>query len=222
MMLLLQRIVGLKPDGIWKGRTSIDAVFVRKHNLEVNLEAVKAETESIPKIKVQDWLLLVEGHKKYHAVENCYLDEYIETSGIKTEDPIIAPFTQEIADVASIERIVAALSILTMDYLDLMEEHGAEKLNENLIELMFDQSLNVVAKAFEVSPKRLKKEFLKLKWHDEEALAKQLLLLSERRKQLISESNSQSSRQLEEILNRNRHPNLFIMSGIEHATIFTH
>ena len=148
--------------------------------------------------------------------------QWSEIFGVKTEDPIIAPFTAEIADVASVERLVAALPILIMDYLDLIEENGVERLNENHIESMFDQSLNAVAKVFGVSPKGLKKEFLKLKWHDEEALAKQFLLLSEKRKQLISESNSQSRRQLEGILNRNRHPNLFIMSGIEHATIFTH
>ena len=71
-MLLPQRIIGLVPTGVLKGRTNIGAVFVRRHNLEVNLEAVKSETENIPKAKVHaKWVKAI--HEKYKPIEEEYL-----------------------------------------------------------------------------------------------------------------------------------------------------
>lgn len=221
MTLLSPKIVEIKPNYVWQGRTRISAVFVRKHNLQANQEVVEDKTKEITELTAKDWLLLVEGYKNYHTVENQFLDGFAENLDIRTEDPIIKPFTTEVAQAASVEQTIAALSILTMDYLDLIADHNVEQLDQQLLEMMFNQGLETVAKAFEVSPKVLKREFNKLKWHNEEKLARQIITLSEKRKQLISESNSQSKVKVGEVLTRNLHPHLFIMSGIEHATIFT-
>ena len=218
----IPKVTTIKTSGIWTGRKNIRAVFVRKHNLEVNLEAVKEKTAGVETAKANDWLLLVEGHKKYHSVENLFLDNFVEELDIKTEDPIKPPFTSEISDAASVEKILGALSVLVMDYLDFITENQEIKeLDSKVLEVIFSQNLEAVAKDFEVSPKRLRREFSKLRWRNQGVLNQQLLILAEKRKELIAESNSQSKIKLSEILNKNRHPNLFIMSGIEHATIFT-
>lgn len=197
------------------------AIFVRKHDLEVNLDAVKLETGNISKSKIDMWLFVVEGYKKYNSRENKYLDNYVELSGVKAEDPVIAPFTAKIAELASVEKVAAALSILTMDYFDFLDELRENKLSESQIQSLFYKSVNILAEAFDTNPESIMREFNKLKWHDSEALSKEIILLSKIRMKLIDESNSQSRKQLNEILNDNRQPNLFIMSGIEHATIFS-
>src|SRR3989338_5011132 len=211
--------VTLVSNGILAKRNP-KAVFVKKHNLQVNKDVVEAETEQVAKPSAKDWLFLIEGHKKYHTVENLFLDNFVEELDIKTEDPIVSPFTSEVAQAASLEKITAALSVLTMDYLDLIADNDIEKFDAKTLEIMFEQSLNVVAQSFRVSPKGLKKEFLKLKWRNKEKLEQQVVALSVKRKQLINESNSQGKVKVEEILRRSVEPNLFIMSGIEHATIF--
>ncbi|MBI2995462.1 MAG: hypothetical protein HYY52_01965 [Candidatus Melainabacteria bacterium] len=73
---------------------------------------------------------------------------------------------------------------------------------------------------FLVKKKICKKEFNKLKWADEEKLAKQLLQLSEKRKKLISQSNLQSKERLVKILVSNKEHKLFIMSDIKHEPVF--
>lgn len=219
MILPIPQIIPLIPQCVLRGR-KLSAVFVRKHNLEINLEAVRNETNKVSSLSSSDWLFLIEGYKKYHAVENHYLDNFTENTGIKAEDPIEPPFTHNIAQAVSIEKIIAALSILVMDYLDLIEGSEIDTSDNYTLEKLFEHGLHTISQAFDVSPKLLRREFNKLKWSDEETLGKQLLALSEKRKQLIAESNSQSEAKLAEILNRNRHPNLFIMTGIEHAPVF--
>ena len=200
-----------------KGR----AVFLKKHGLGVNLKVVKDETKEISDSKIQDWLFLVEGYRKYRSLENLYLDDFTCDLGIATKDPIEPPFTTNVAQAASIEKLFAALSILLMDYLDFMADNAIEQMEDKQLEAFFDLNVNAVAKAFEVSPKRLRKEFDKLKWSNEHLLSEQILNLSKKRRELIDESNSQSKIKLVGILSENAQPNLFIMSGIEHAGVFT-
>lgn len=221
MKLTAPEISTLPSQGLFTGRKP-KAIFLRKHNLKVNLEAVKEETANVAATRVQEWLFLVEGYKKYHSIENLFLDNLVEDLDIKTEDPIKPPFTSEISDAASVEKVLGALSVLVMDHLDFIaESQSIKELDNQTLEVLFNQNLNVVAKAFDVSPKSLRREFSRLSWCNETVLNQQLLALSKKRRQLIDESNSQSKVKLAEVLNTNRHPNLFIMSGIEHATIFT-
>ena len=166
-------------------------------------------------------MFLVEGYRRYHAVENQFLDNFVEGLGIKAEDPIEPPFTSDVAESVSIEKLFAALSILVMDYLDFIADKQVETMSDKQLEAFFDLSVNAVAKAFEVSPKGLRREFDKLKWNNEHLLSKQILNLAEKRRKLIGESNSLSKTKLAGILEENLQPNLFIMSGIEHVSVFT-
>ncbi len=201
-------------------RRNARAIFVKKHNLPYNLEAVENETKLVASVNAQDWLFLVEGYRRYSSVENTYLESFVDLFNIEAEDPIAKPFTSEVARAAYVENVLAALSVLVMDYLDFLTDNRIDRLGANEFKNAFDDGLNQIAKAFDVSPKLLRREFNKLKWNNEEKLAKQLLFLSEKRRQLIAESNSQSRTRLIDILSKNNSPNLFIMSGIEHAPVF--
>lgn len=205
------------------GKRDSRAVFVRKHNLDVNVEAIKGESRDITQVEAPKWLFIVEGYRKYNALENLFLDDFIETLDIKAEDPIINPFTKEIAESASVDKTLASLSALVFDYVDLMSDnHGIAELDNSALERLFNLRLDEVGKAFDVRTPVLKREFLKLKWHDEEKLSRQLIALSEKRKVLIKEGNIKSEIKLNEVLESSEQLNLFIMTGIEHATIFTH
>lgn len=220
MKVLTPTIASLPVTGLLLGRNP-KTVFLKKHNLQVNLAVVEAETKQVTRPTAKDWLFLVEGFKAYSATENQFLDNFVDEFGIKTEDPIVKPFTFEIADAASMERTTAALSVLTMDYLDLITENPIGGQGDDALEKLFNQSVCAVAKAFGVTSRSVRQEFSRLGWRNETVLNQQLLALSKKRDQLISESNSQSRVKLTEILDRNKEPNLFIMSGIEHATIFS-
>lgn len=197
------------------------AVFLRKHDMVKNLSVVRNETSGITELTAKEWLFLVEGYRKYSCAENRFLDNFTEQLDITAEDPILNPFSAEIADAASVDKIIGALSFLVMDYLDFLEQYEIESLGDGALEAFFKKGLESIAKVFEVSPKLLKREFEKLKWGNEELLGKQLVSLTGKRRELITESNIQSATKLREILNRSKHPNLFIMSGIEHAPVFT-
>ena len=214
------QVIYLPSSGRLLNRRS-KSVFLRKHGVDINLSVVESETKEITNLNFQDWLFLVEGYKRYHSLENLYLDDLTEDLGIATKDPIESPFTARIAHAASIEKLFAALSILVMDYVDFMADNQIEQMEDEQLEVFFDLNIHAIAKAFEVSPKRLRKEFDKLKWNNEHLLSEQILNLSEKRRKLIDESNSLSKTKLVGILEENLQPNLFIMSGIEHATIFT-
>lgn len=220
MKVAFPGVVKIEPHGIWMGRKNVGSVFVRKHNLQVNLDAVKAETKKVTDLTAKEWLFLVEGYKKYTCAENLFLDDFIDLLEIEAKDPIEPPFTVSVAQAASIEKLFAALSILTMDYLDFIEDKQIDQLEDEQLEAFFDLAVHTVAKAFEVSPKRLRKEFDRLKWNNERLLSEQTLGLAEKRRKLIDESNTLSKIKLVRILRENLQPNLFVMSGIEHATIF--
>ncbi|MBI2995461.1 MAG: hypothetical protein HYY52_01960 [Candidatus Melainabacteria bacterium] len=220
MKLAIPKITVLPSSGLLRGRCS-KAIFITKHNLQINQDVVETETQQVTRPTAKNWLFLVEGHKKYSCAENVFLDSLIEHFEIRAEDPIEPPFTANVAESASIEKLLAALSILVMDYLDFMADSDIEQMRDEQLEAFFDLNVNAVAKTFEVSPKRLRKEFDKLKWNNEHLLGEQILNLSEKRRKLIDESNSLSKTKLVGILNENAQPNLFVMSGIEHATIFS-
>ena len=197
------------------------ALFIKKHGQSVNLASVKTQTSCINTNNPDQWLFLIEGHKRYHSGENLYLDKMAEELKIVTEDPIDPPFTSQVSEEASVDKIVAALAVLVMDYFDFIEQnHNIEETPEETLEILFHNSLDAVAKAFGVNVKALRKQFQELNWQDEHSLAEQLKVLSLKRKQLIDVSNSRSRINLARILNMHRHPNLFIMSGIEHKLVF--
>ena len=79
------------------------AVFVRKHNLAENLTTVQNETRDITELTAKEWLFLIEGHRKYSCAENHFLDDFTGQLDITAEDPIINPFTSDIAEAANFE-----------------------------------------------------------------------------------------------------------------------
>jgi len=205
---------------LYKNRNPI-AVFVMKHDLQQNTEAVRNTTESIDRSDSNRWLFLIEGHTKYVAQENRYLDEFIETVGVKTEDPIYNPFTREVAIGASVDPCSAALAIFVIDFLDLIDMNNTRDTDGKQLEELINSGLESVSRVFEIDSKALKKKFETLDWTNKEKLSKQVLELADIRKTLIGKSNTQSRLKLDSILNSSQHPCIFIMSGIEHEPVFT-
>ena len=196
------------------------AIFVRKHDLPENLEAVQNTIGNLSISEINRWLFLVEGHKKYGCQENLYLDELVEKLGVRTEDPVYNPFTPKIAQAVSIDHYSAALSVFVIDYLDLLDMSKVRELDSKFLENLINNTLESISKTFGISPQLLKRDFKKLEWNNPEKLSKQILALSEIRKNLINESNSMAKIKLGNILNLSPEPRVFIMSGIEHEPVF--
>lgn len=215
MNLTVPKLTSLPTVGIWKGREKVSAAFLQRHNEEVNLELVyEAVEENKIKIEPHKWLALIEGHRRYHSRENIYIDSVINDFEITARDPIKQPFSVEIADAASISKILAALSVLATYYVD----YSPEERSDELLRLWFEQTVDSIARAFDVSAKTLEDEFDKLRWENEDSLTKQISFLEEQKQRLIVESNRQSKITLSQILTE--HPKIFIVCGIAHSSVF--
>lgn len=210
--------IGFVSSRLFTGRQT-SAVFVRKHSFEENLSVIESEIQPFDRIDPKDCLFLVEGHKRYVSSENLFLDNFIDERKIKSEDPVVPPFSVDIAESISLNRVVGALSVLTMDYFDFLADKIKEFDEEDTIEI-FNQSLDTVAALFEVSPSLLRREFEKISWTDESEIAKELIQLKKERDRLINKSNEISKENLLDMLEINKERFVFIMSGIEHEPVF--
>ena len=220
MKLKTPETTSIVSTGLWINRKKIQPVFVRRHNLDENLKAIQEVTaENEVSLSPKDWLLLLEGKNKYHARENLYLDAFTEEFKIQSEDPITPPFTGEIANIADIEKTLAALSVLVIEYLDFIDQN--ENVEEENLKRFLDETLHAIAKGFDISPKQLQNQFINLKW-DTSEFWQDVELFRTKREQLIGESNIQSRNNLGEHLRRSYHPNIFILSGIAHKPVFVH
>lgn len=212
-------ILSIAGNSLWTTRESVQAVFLRRHNLEENQKAVKVQISENGIINnPRNWLLLIEGRKKYLTFENLYIDDLIDDFEIKSEDPIIQPFTEEIVNAVGIDKILAALSVFVMEYLDFIDQSKETVLEEDL-KIFLDKISHAISKSFGISQKALQKSFLSLKW-DDPNFWEEVSLFQGQRQKLIDKSNSLSKLNLLEILSRYQAPGIFIMSGIAHKPIF--
>lgn len=206
------------PDGLWVGRRKVQSVFVRRHNLDENLRAVQDETaNSRISVSPDKWILLLEGRSKYSARENLYLDALAKSLQIVSEDPVVPPFTSEIAKIVDIEKTLAALSVLVMEYLDFIDQN--ECVAEESLREFLDAMLQCVSRSFDISPKQLQNCFIRLKW-DTLDFWQDVELFKNKRRILIDESNHESRKKLIQVLSINNQPNVFILSGISHKPAF--
>ncbi|MBI1858108.1 MAG: hypothetical protein HYR97_03225 [Candidatus Melainabacteria bacterium] len=202
------------------GHRAARAVFVRKHDLLENTEAVQTTTGNITQADACRWLFLVEGYRNYRCQENLYLEDLTGRLGVQTSDPIQNPFTESNAQAAMIDPYDAALSIFVIDCLDLLNINQVKEIDCKVLEHLIDSRLESVSKMFEINSQRLKREFDKLAWDDQEKLSRQILALSEVRKKLIAKSNDLGKVRLNEVFSVSHQPYVFVMSGIEHELVF--
>lgn len=219
MKIKAPEVCAISSNGIWTQRNRVQGVFLRRHNLEVNLDSVRDVIDSNNVcLSPSDWLLLIEGRRRYTTPENLYLDHVIDKHDIASCDPIVAPFTGGIADVASVEKMIAALSVLVMEYLDFVDQNDTQ-LNEVQLREFLDRTVHLIAESFAVSSKTLQSSFLKLKWN-KPAFWDEVDQLQTKRQKLIDESNRQSRSKLVGILDENDMQDIFIMAGITHKPVF--
>ena len=111
----------------------------------------------------------------------------------------------------------AALSVLVIDRVSHIQ---TSELDQIQLKQLIDEGLHNVARDFEISVQILLKEFLKFKSQDMDKMKEAVLLLTRVRQKLIDVSNAKSRLNLIEVLETDKHPNLFIMSGIAHEPVF--
>lgn len=218
MKVTLPEVTSINLQGIWSKRNSVNAVFVKKHNLQENLKVVQNQTkEQEINLNPEDWLFLLEGRRKYLAPENLYLDSFVDEFNISTCDPIVEPFTSRVASQALVENEIAALSVFVFEYLDYIKNN--EEVNEDRLKTFLDDMLNLVARNFNVSSKKLQDLFLKMEWNTQK-FWESVEELKIKREKLIDISNQLSRQNLVQTLGELRHPNVFIFGGIAHKPVF--
>ena len=190
-----------------------------RHNLEINKRAAETEVNKISKtIDPKDQIHLVEG-KDSATCENIFLNNYAESHGISVFDPVKNPFRMDVAEKASVKER-APLSVLVLDYLGSFQEGQIEKLTEDELKEFLKLSLDAASKAFGISVKKLESEFEKLSFNNPLALREEIINLSQVRQKLIDESNKESKKRVDDLLNGNPNRYVFAMSGAAHAPVF--
>ncbi|GEM_PF-2310679 len=226
MTLKTPKVISEPLRGIWAGRNSIKSVLLKRHTLPENFTTVQRETENVQaNLNPYDWLFLIEGSNKRHRIpfspfENQSLQIFTDENGIKTEDPIVNPFTPSISDKTSIDREIAATSVLVLDYLVPFLEDAERLPNGKELDELIRQCTESVAEQFDMRVNNVRREFSRLSWHNGFVLSREINLLAKVRQTLINESNIQSRKRLTGILDKNQQPNVFIMSGGAHEPVF--
>lgn len=226
MTLRISNEVYIPTTGIWTGRQNVRLITVRRHNQIENLQAVK-ETVARDKFNrnPEEQLCLIENpHNKnpriHTPVENRFLEFYLINMNIIVIDPIVNPFTKEIADLISINRTFAATSVLIFDHLKPQIEDHTGHLSESDAEEIIRQGVEEVALEFGISSKSIRNTFSSLPWFNIHLLTHEIDFLASLRQKLIKESNIQSRVKLTQILDQNHQPNVLIVAGGEHDPVF--
>lgn len=208
-------------SGIFTSRKT-RGVFFTKHGASQNLKVVQIETEILLANDPKNSLLLSEGLGSYARPENLYLDHFVAVTSVDAVDPIVCPYTKDIAFGAMISRRLAALSVL-VDDIEFIYGLDTSNMDEDELQEWINMRINFLAESFDLKPNEIIEEFEQLRFlqtHDELGFHERIKILSTIRKSLISESNMQSRKVLETILANKRQFGILAVSGIEHKPVF--
>ena len=220
MSMNTPNILQLPPKGIWLGR-NVHGIFLKRHNAAENVEAARSVlAERFQNTNPGEQLFLVEGHGRYLTFENKLLRDIALARGVQVFDPIVNPFTSDIADGSSVDRVKSAVSVLVFDYLEQCFDGDKNANSGCKKEEIIRRAAESTAKDFGVPVKSVLKEFSTLSLSHGALLQERLVDLFNARKKLINTSNLQSRQGLLEVLDKNDQPNVFIMAGGEHDEVF--
>lgn len=223
MNLFIPKTSSIPAQGIWNGKDFISGVFLKRHRRDENVQAIKSQVEENNVfLDPEKWLLLIEAHGNRFGSpqENTYVHEITDEYGLNVEDPIVNPFTPNIAISSSVDKVNAATSVMITDYLlpNIEDLSRIQDLSNSDEIIRF--SSEAVAESFNVSARSVRKQFSRLSFSNEERLKAEIGTVLKTRQRLIDKSNELSREQLESVLLNNQEPNLLIMTGGAHEEVF--
>ncbi len=218
MQNIKPKVVTVPTSGPFTGR-NLKGVFLYKHNVIDNIISVAAEVEQAIDSNPKEYLMLPEGLHSYKCTENLYIDRMVDTLGFEAIDPIVKPFSAEVAYSANISNTQGALSVF-VNYMDYVFGVDISKMDDEELQQWFDTKLKIVASAFDIRPEEIETGFEQLVRLDEKKKTKKIRELSNLLNALIRESNQQSRIKLLGILSVKKQPKLLVISGIAHEPVF--
>ena len=213
--------VEIPSSGIFAGRKT-RGVFFAKHGAPENLGLVQVETKILQAEIPKNSLLLSEGLNNYTKPENLYLDRFVAATGINAVDPIVCPYTVDVATSARISKIQAALSVL-VDDIEFIYGLDTVSMSEDELQEWINRRINFLTESFDLKPNEITEELEQLKFlqtHEELKFHEKIKILSAIRRSLIDESNIQSRKVLETTLASNKQFRILVVSGAEHTPVF--
>lgn len=194
-------------------------VALRRHHIDGNKNTVETEVNLFSeRVDPQDQLHLIEGTDS-DTPENDFLRSFASNNKVLVVDPIVNPFSLEIAEKALVQEL-APPAVFVLDELSLISRVQLERLSDNELEELFELSLERVSRAFNLGVQELKSKFLKLNFDDQIKLSKEVQKLYKIRQALVDKSNEESMVLVHNVLNRNPKKHIFAMSGAEHTEVF--
>lgn len=222
MRILAPKVVSIPPNGPFDGRFP-RGVFFRRHGVASNLVAVTAEMQKLLDVKPEQCLVLSEGLYTYKCPENIYLDNIVQADNVEAVDPIVKPYTAEIAHSVVLKPSCAALSVLISD-IECIHGVDLDSLNDDELGKWFDFRIKQLAEAFNINFDEVKQAYndlLKLQNKSRQKFLKNINILSDILWQLIDESNRQSRINLSSILASYKQRKVLAVAGIAHEPVFT-
>lgn len=223
MVETIPKVVRLPLQGIWSGREKVVLIPVRKHNRFENLNTVAEALRSNGALDdVTNWGVLLEGYagrlsRASYPIENGFLSGVAKEHAIEMFNPIIDPYSDSILREVNVSPEVAACSALFFDCL------GGFKVLQNQSDFaeLIPKAACQVARKFGMSDFSVRETLSSLHWSEPLLLEQELISLVNVRRSLIQSSNLKSRKYLQDgILNDCRKPNLFIICGAEHESVF--
>lgn len=221
MKIFVPKIVSLPPNGLFNGRFP-RGVFFNRHGVKPNLAAVTTEVKRLLDARPDQCLILPEGLRTYKCPENVYLDKIIQEEKLEAIDPIVKPYTTEIARSIKLKTSVAALSVLVSDVECI---HGVDlnSTDDRRLEQWFNLRIKQLAEIFDINPGEIRREYndlVKLQNKSRQRFLNKIKMLSDALQKLINESNVQSKTSLVSILNSYKQKNILAVAGIAHEPVF--
>lgn len=200
-------------------------VFIERHGVPDNLPVVMSEVEKVLDYNPKKCLILPEGLYSYVCPENLYIDRVVTEAGIEAEDPIVKPYTAEVAYIANETNRIAALAVLMSDVecvygLEMLE---LNEMPDKDLEAWFELRVNALAISFDLRPHEIISDFdqlIHLKQLDELRFIERIRELSCVHHRLIDLSNEESKLKLLSILALRRQQKVLVISGIAHKPVF--
>lgn len=221
MKINTPKVVDIIPKGVFTGR-ELKGIFVLKHAHPENIGVVEVEMRRVLDSSHKKCLVLPEGLKKYNTPENLYIDRFVEENEIVAIDPIVFPYSADIASAIKESKKLAALVVL-IDDVEFIYGLDITHISEDESQRWLEIRLKVLAEHFDIKPNDIQDGLEQLEYlriNKESEFKERIKSFSTIRHKLISESNQQSRKLLETILRSNKQPRIFTFAGIEHESVF--
>lgn len=221
MKINTPKVVDILPKGAFTGREP-KGIFVLKHGHAENVGVVKVEMRRVLDSSHKKCLVLPEGLKKYNTPENLYIDHFVEENEIVAIDPIVPPYSADIATEIKESKKLTALAVL-IDDVEFIYGLDVSHMSEDESQRWLEIRLKVLAEHFDIKPNDIQDGLEQLEYlriNKEPEFKERIKLFSTIRHKLIAESNQQSRKLLETILGSNKQPRIFAFAGVEHESVF--